>query len=130
MIVRAATDVPPSLAPEVSGTVSTVVNLGFVVGVAALGSLYLNAGHGTARASGQAFSQATVPMAALALCSAALAAPRRRRRRAAATSIGAPADVTVAESLAADGRASTVSREHRRAQRQLIEADALLDRAT
>jgi hypothetical protein len=37
-------------------------------------------------------------------------------------------DVTVAEILAADSRVSTLSPEQRRAQRQLIEADALLDR--
>lgn len=70
--------VPRERAHDASGVLNTVVQLGYVVGVATLGSYYLSAAHaGSARSSGDAFATISIGLAVLALVAAVLAAGLR-----------------------------------------------------
>jgi hypothetical protein len=75
MIARTVAPVPRRLTPDASGTVSMTVNLGFVTGVAPLGTCYLDRAHAGPAPSGRAFSNTSLLMAALAAVAALLASP-------------------------------------------------------
>ncbi len=70
MVALTVANTPTRLAADVSGLVGTVVQLGFVLGVASLGTWYVHTNPADAAGSGAAFAQVTVGAAALAAASA------------------------------------------------------------
>jgi EmrB/QacA subfamily drug resistance transporter len=87
----ALTHVPLALAADASGVLSTVFQLGQVLGVALLGTVYLSSAHaGGAASSAHALTVTLVVLAASAVISAALALSlvRPRRPRVADSSLG------------------------------------------
>jgi MFS family permease len=81
MLAVALTHVPMSDAADASGVLVTLFQLGQVVGVAALGTLYLSLVHGPgAHASAHAYATTVVVLAGSALVAAVFAAVLVRRR--------------------------------------------------
>ena len=79
-LTRALATVAPQDAPDASGFLATVTQLGQLIGVATLGTLFLNQLHGPGvHASAHAFAVASAGMAAV--CAAGAAAGLARRRR-------------------------------------------------
>lgn len=73
IIGRTVSSVPPAQAHEASGLLTTSVQLSFVLGVAAIGTIYL-----AADSPGAGFARAAAIEAGLALCAAFLAFNRHR----------------------------------------------------
>jgi MFS family permease len=70
MIAKTVARVPARLVPDASGMVGTTIQVAFVVGVAALGSYYLERPHTGVAASGSAFGHVAVASAGLAVIAA------------------------------------------------------------
>jgi EmrB/QacA subfamily drug resistance transporter len=83
LIARAVSDVPAAAAPDASGLVNTAVQLCFALGVATIGSVFLDEATAmTAAVTGHAFAIAAYACGALALAGAGLAVALGRAERA------------------------------------------------